>query len=644
MVPVKSILVPRHCVAQGATGASPMQEQIGEAVGRPETVFFVNAPTGAGKTKVFLDQANKGHSILFIVPTRRLGQALYEEAVSKLGPGRAELWTGDQTQDLLKAGQSLQNIRLNRLKNIQDKEGIIFATPDTLSGLIMRRWSAGNSGLSYIHPDFMVERFSYIVIDEFHLLDERSFSFSCLFALMASGLKRLQPEAAVSKIMFLSATPTSIAPALLKVGVLPEEMTRIDERITQEGRALHGDVVLDMLECPSLMELAETFEEEIQATLQKHQKVLVLFDSLLTLQKAQGDIHQMVHRLKLSADEVLIDSSIDRQRGAQALSSAKIVFSTSTFEQGLTIPDLTFAIIDPGLRPMNFLQRFGRVSRKDVKGHVVLRLPQGRLGHWTSHLQQYPDVLTIEEFSAALAKEEGLHKNFPEQLLDTAVSFGTLSSKAAYAATLYYMVLLDRMRGLEGGAKTMGNAWASFKRIEAHLPEWSKVLYAQMEILKRQGAGRTWVAALKRAVCDLRNIGTGVRIKEGPMWLNIPYAWVAQHTTLLESCPQRVDEKGWYIEASGKISDYFRERSLPPVDEKALNPSNGTYVLRVARKTHVAQEWIKEAEMAKRRVSSDQSIEGLEAAILIVRLTGIFPWESHHGDDPWETQSGSTVL
>ncbi|HYN77548.1 MAG TPA: DEAD/DEAH box helicase family protein, partial [Lamprocystis sp. (in: g-proteobacteria)] len=257
--------IARHCVPQDADGLSPLQRALLDDRSR---VRIASAPTGAGKSYAFqVAMRRHGQRILFIVPTRRLTQNLAASLVKDLiddagwsearAQGRVAIWSSEQTAALKAAGESsVSGVRVRQMQALQlgstDGE-MIFAVPEVVSALLVRRrLEPGQAGEGVFD---LLDHFDHIVFDEFHSIEARGFGLAALLALLVTAPLEQRSGFGRARISFLSATPLDLRPTLLEVGVPEDRMVVLQETLAPQGRALHGDVRLSLVEAPSLYEL-----------------------------------------------------------------------------------------------------------------------------------------------------------------------------------------------------------------------------------------------------------------------------------------------------------------------------------------------------------------------------------------------------
>ena len=146
-----------HSVPRLESGLSPMQEKL---LTSPKFVRLVSAPTGSGKSYVFVrDAIENNKRILFIVPTKRLLQNLIDDAGEQAGEEfRKKGLTEDEIRSKVSqtiigwsANQPTEegiNISVRRVLQLRDpKIKIIFAIPEVVVSMISGMWIKGGEYL-----------------------------------------------------------------------------------------------------------------------------------------------------------------------------------------------------------------------------------------------------------------------------------------------------------------------------------------------------------------------------------------------------------------------------------------------------------------------------------------------------------------
>jgi len=651
------LTIARHCVAEGPDGLSPLQHAL---LHDEHPIRVADAPTGAGKSYAFqralLDQDAR---ILFIVPTRRLAQNLAGALVLELLEAdwpkpRAEaavaLWSSDQTLALKEAGVvNISGHRLRQMEELTPHAGhgeMIIAVPEVVSSLLIRRrLQQGSSDRGVF--DLLYD-FDHIVFDEFHTIEERGFGLAAVFA----RLLTVEREDGVrgygsAKLSFLSATPLDLLPTLTQVGVLENQVALLPETLVEDGRALHGDVVLSLEDDATLSATILKHLPAIAEELAQGRQVVAIFDSLANLERELAALARRLAEDGIDLSRVLVINSI-RDSVRRGLTDAGVAFgrkqnphdfglilATASVEMGVTFRQANVMLMEAGMEPMNFLQRYGRAARRGEDGRVLLRLDSDKQ-------MRSPWLRQVQIFIAAHAGER-VGIDALTDLLSRAAqiagagplapgTFGQLSRRAGYCAGLYWNKLMAHP------------SYGKHRRdhLFKHRPAPCKTLYR----LEQQVRGLTgepgckehaerWLTLFHEQVFDLRSIEPRVRVvNERGEAFEAGRVWLRRETTVFERGTNDGDE----IHITGNLDDYWREEKdhmaertwvcyFPHTGETRLLPMKG-----------LVSAWCKAlADVDQYRVEWDDAPEAFEAAKKLVQLTGLVP--GHDPEIPVESVS-----
>ena len=302
------VTIARHCVPLGPDGLSPLQRALGED---PRPVRVAAAPTGAGKTHAFVHLvAARDRRVLFFVPTRRLAAnlafGLHRDLTSGRGWSEAKAaakvaeWSGSATQRLRLAG--VADVTSLRLRQVDALSGghaggeMVIAVPKSVVHLLLRR--ALRPGLPDVGILHILDAFDHIVFDEFHTIDPRGFGLAATFAGLAAADPSLR-----AKVSFLSATPLDLLPTLTGLGVAPEKAAILAEEVVGDGRAIHGDVTLELVGAETLTDLVIARMAEIAAEIRAGRQVVVVYDRHRDLLAGRRRLEEAVRRAGLAPED-----------------------------------------------------------------------------------------------------------------------------------------------------------------------------------------------------------------------------------------------------------------------------------------------------------------------------------------------------
>jgi CRISPR-associated helicase Cas3 len=529
------IIIKRHCVASyPTTQLSPLQTEL---LNRQEKVRIAAAPTGTGKSYAFQwAMLHRQERILFVVPTRRLAQNLIRslaEGLEEAGWSSAKiqtkmaLWSSDKTKQL--QGEGIKEIGIRRVREVYELDTtrvggeMILAVPEVVSHILLRAPGAIKSGQSDTGIFDFLSCFDHIVFDEFHTITARGFGLAAVFAKLAAEMDSYR-----TKVSFLSATPLEIQPVLAKLEVPETQIALLRETINDTGRVIHGNVELSFEEAATLADLLANQVETLKAEIAKNRQIVIIYNSLAELQQQLVQLEQIIQQAGIAPQDCLLINSLDDSRPEVKASRSfavgrlqppekfKVLIATSSVEMGVTFA-ANVLLMEPGLEPLNFLQRYGRAARGDYDGQVIVRIDESikknqpwvrQLVHWAEqHNRQIVPIQALtEQLSQAVMKE------FQTPIAEKPAYFGKLPSRAAYTAGLYWQAL----------TKHRSNQGHRAEQLKRYAPKPAKIIYIllmqvrQMEADKQFGkSAKNWCDRFEAEVKVLRDIGRSIRVIEG---------------------------------------------------------------------------------------------------------------------------------
>ncbi|AHF05430.1 hypothetical protein MARPU_06000 [Marichromatium purpuratum 984] len=638
------VIIARHCVAAGEDGLSPLQRDLIE---HPARIRIAEAPTGAGKSYAFQRALrDRGHRILFIVPTRRLAQNLANGLSNDLqdaGWSRQKaaqsvaIWSSDQTAVLRSQGvASINGVRLLQMTDLGSFDGgMIVATPEVVSGLLIRRRvEAGQAGEGVFD---MLEQFDHIVFDEFHSIEARGFGLAALFARLATVQLDNRVGFGVSRISFLSATPLDLKPTLVDIGIPEEAIALLRERIVPDGRPLHGDVRLSLVDSPSLYDLVLDHLNEVVEELAAGRQVVIVYNRLVDLEKDLPALSRKLPEAGIDPARVLVINSVrdstakGRHQGGFAIGRQRdplaydLILATASVEMGVTFRNADFMLMEPGFEAMSFLQRYGRAARRGANGRVIVRIEEQRkpwLRAVVDWVRERPgERSTIAALTQVLSRS--VQAEFSPH--NTASTFGQLSSQAKWCTALYWSVLLEHA----------SNRQPRRGHLLAHQPKGAGAFY-RLEQRVRQLAdepGLTeqvnhWLKLFHAQAFDLRTIEPKIRVvSDTGEAYDYPRVWLQRETEVFE----RGIETGDEIHIQGGLDDYWREdKDRHAKRDWICHFPHTTRTLRLPCDERLVNRWCDELEdIDPYEFDWEDHPQALEAVQKLVRLTGLVP-----GHDP----------
>jgi len=644
-------LIPRHCVPRGPDGLSPLQDRI---LDDPAPVRVFSAPTGAGKSYAFR-RAVSDHAarVLFIVPTRRLAQnlarALAEEmhevgaaASLETAARRIVLWTSDERVRLREQQPDLNvgRLRVRQFLGLEAREqgDMIIATPESVAYFLLRPQRPAGLGDAGF-PD-LFSGFDHLVFDEFHTIEARGFGLAAACALVAARL----PSAA--RVTLLSATPIRVRHVLEQLGVPPECIVEAVEGVitglpgaTGNARALHGDVVVEVDTAVSPADALEARMAAAADVLQRHQQVVLVYDSVARLLAEKERLAALCDRLGRGvADRLAINSVDDRAgfAGPDFTAGAQhdparfsILVATSSIEVGVTFR-AGMMLMQPGYSPAGFVQRIGRVARGDEQGLVVVCAGAEGVTRkaWLRTLlaglraASVNETILVGSFAAAaMAATARRFHGDPGSTGETPTSFRCLPQRAVWCAALFWRALgATGYRGLRD-------------TLRAFAPPQARTVAAILGKLRDSPsrAAQDWAKAFEAEALRMRMVPERVQVLDiaGNRW-PVPWTLYASHSVFvagpawIEASPAGGDVLCVQLDCTigQALNTSERLRVVPTVD--ALFP-DATLPCRLPE-VGLADAWVHAVEA---RRHDPRCLPGtrvtLQMALELVRLTGLVP-------------------
>jgi CRISPR-associated endonuclease/helicase Cas3 len=657
------VTIARHCVPQDADGLSPLQRAL---LDHPSRVRIASAPTGAGKSYAFqVAMRLHGQRILFIVPTRRLTQNLAAGLVKDLiqdaswsearAHGSVAIWSSEQTAALKAAGElSVSGVRVRQMQALQlgsDDGEMIFAVPEVVSALLVRRrLEAGQAGAGVFD---LLGDFDHIVFDEFHSIEARGFGLAALLALLATASLERRSGFGRARISFLSATPLDLRPTLLEIGVPEDRMVVLQEELAPDGRALHGDVRLSLVEAPSLYELILDHLPRIGTELAAGRQVVVIYNALVALEKDLPALARVLPESGIAPERVLVINSVRDSiaeclhRGGFAFGRQRdplaydLILASASVEMGVTFRNADLMLMEPGFEAMNFLQRYGRAARRGADGQVIVRLDadEVRRKPWLRELADWVgkhdgEQAGIDALTEVLSRSVLAQLGVAPGAEPTAGTFGRLSNRAIWCSGLYWSVLLAHPsnRGHRG------------RHLLENQPASARALYRLEQdvrgLAREHGLAEPveqWIKLFRAQAFDLRGIEPKVRVvSDSGESFDYPQVWLQRETTVFERGTQVGDE----VHIRGSVDDYWRDQQDASAKRAwVCHFPHTSEVATLAHDAGLVEQWCRRMEIIDPYgVDWDAYPEALTAAKKLIRLTGLVP--GHDPDIPMEAIHG----
>lgn len=661
-----AVTIARHCVASGADALSPLQTAL---LAAPERVRIADAPTGAGKTFAFQRAVAQGERVLFVVPTRRLAQNLAAGLIRDLAAipgwsaeqaeGKVEIWSSDRTAQLREQGMT--RIAGHRIRQIQaldpTREGgeMVVAVPEVVSHLLLRPYLEAGQAATGIFE--VLDFFDHIVFDEFHTIEPRGFGLAALCARLASAENPDGSRFGRARVSFLSATPLDIQPVLERVGVAPQHIAQLRETLTKDGRPVHGDVALSMVEANSLSELTAQHLGAVAEEVTAGRQVVLIYNRLGDLIREMPDLLASFSGVGIEAEQVLVVNSISdsgkdgihplgyRAGRFQNPDEFSVLVATASIEMGVTFREANLMLMEPGFAPMNFLQRYGRAARRGADGAVIVRHdPASSRRHpWIRDLHAWiterdGERVGITALTTHLCQDA--QKRFAENNPQDSRFFGALPNRAAFTAGLYWNALMSHK-------SNKGPRW---EHLRNHQPPTAKTISALIRQVRTmeedrlfRKSAKSWCDRFERQAYVLRDIAKRIAVHQvDGNTVHVDPIFLARETEILDRLPCMDGPDGPEIRLSGMLEDYLRDERAPQQRMVTVYFPHTANSAELKVGATLVDDWCRnlQGRGGDAGMAWDDFPEAMEAAEKLVRFTGLVPSD----DDSLSVAASSSVL
>ncbi len=307
--------IPPHGEGAAILNLSPAQHRL---LTESKPIRICGAPTGAGKTYAFLQAAQQGQRVVFVVPTQALARDI-EDSAHQQGV-EAYCWDGAQSAKLRANGKEPWSERKSQWDRLQPTGGMVITTPETLAAILLGK----PQGILHrpLLPDLLQAQ--HIVFDEAHTLTPWALGFLHFWAVLAAWWHWKDPGRA-PKLTLLSATHSNLFRALCEAGsgemsyLPPEAVAFFDEAIEngrrQGLRMLHGDVEIHFGE-GNVLACVEKYAAE---PLSQGERLLILYDSLRSLTREEVALCDRLADYGVKPEECFLINGLDRKAGGVSL-------------------------------------------------------------------------------------------------------------------------------------------------------------------------------------------------------------------------------------------------------------------------------------------------------------------------------------
>ncbi|MCD4697570.1 MAG: type I-D CRISPR-associated helicase Cas3' [Bacteroidales bacterium] len=346
---------------------------------------IITAPTGTGKSYAFpfpvLNSKNKGgfgglrqgKRGLIVLPTNALIDELHEKFTDTFKEEiNIDKLTGKHITELQKDDLKKGTFhRFTKMLEISQQNDLVITNPDIINyamhgGYHQKYW--GKTGRKEFHNFLQV--FDYIIFDEYHLYDESQIANILTLTFMHDIFFG---ENHKIKYLFVSATPESGLKEILQdFNFEFEEIIEDVVENSHKARVIHGKLDFEIYQTSKFTQLIESKYDEIENEIKAKRKVLIIFDTIAELFNFYKLISDKFPNYKIVKSTGY--SSQDENQNEE-IKTANIILATNKAEVGVNY-DVEYAIMQPGKFYRNFVQRFGRVSRGDLSGKIVVAIKE----------------------------------------------------------------------------------------------------------------------------------------------------------------------------------------------------------------------------------------------------------------------------
>lgn len=582
-----------------------------QLIHHPAPIRICGAPTGAGKTRVFLEIA-KHQLVFFVVPTQALARDIKNSA-DQAGVW-AEVWDYQQTKQLLEEKETPWVKRKSQLKQ---QQGIIIATLEALANLTIGKpvFQNANTGIYDL-----LWRAKHIVFDEAHTLNVRAFGLVHLLVLLVAGYHHNQRTSAseLPKLSLLSATHSNLFKSLQEE--LPEGYVALfDEAVVSSkvsaDRPIHGNVTVDWQD-KSLLEVAK---EVMPSLLDQGERLLLIYDSLAQFTVDESRLEAvLVKQCGVRPEEVILINGQDKQTpyswggsgfegGLEPKPKHRVIVGTSAVEMGVNFAGVNVALIEQGIDAAALLQRVGRVARNQEgqvqDGRVYVCRSSLSRGKTLSHLgklQELTGEYEIDELRQQLAPLRDLHLGVAKNL---GGAYWSMLSRSQSTGRVVQDAALPMLRTLSGKSEANPGGYLN----------WLHLLAKQSESWNV----RQWLKQVDKELQDVRGFAPSVRVR-----FRMPNGEYQQGEYEEDWVRSRLREADRFDEEEG-VYIFENPRNLCLRDEpRAIGLSffspKGTISVEVRSLREAKVQYL-----AKLRKLRGRPEPGLEEAIQFVEMTGL---------------------
>jgi len=345
---------------------------------------IITAPTGTGKSYAFpfpvLNAKKAPKDIddvtivrgLIVLPTN----ALISELTASFKKTYKQLNIAELTGPELNKYDVSGHNRWKKALEIVEENDLVITNPDLINYAMhggYHQWAWNNNTGATRFTSFL-DKFNYIIFDEYHLYDEAQIAnILTMVKLRKLFLKHydvVKGDINGVRFLFVSATPEA---GLKKIFEQEEfDYEEIIEEIVSDAnnaRVIHGALEVVFAESKNVLVLIRANIPELQEII-KTQKILLILDRLRDVQELAKELKPYFKGYTIYESTGYVAKSENHN---EKIKAAKLIIATNKAEVGVNY-DVEYCIMQPGKYFQNFVQRFGRVSRGDLTGKIIVSI------------------------------------------------------------------------------------------------------------------------------------------------------------------------------------------------------------------------------------------------------------------------------
>ena len=374
-------------------GIRLFQEDMKQFSHNRNNILLLDAPTGAGKTRGFLNM-NENGGVIIILPTNILSKQVYDDLVKE---GKSVVMLSKEMIDkALETDYSGRAIgKLNAIKEMISFKNFIVTNPTVLLYLILNYYGhRENEEIKSYENDMSTflfkQGFNTIIFDEFHVYSPDQIRI----VLSINTILRNN-----FKFVYSSATPTKMVRKAVsgvseKLGLKIEEI-RVHRLSEGKGTPVQGPLDVSVF-AGAGYGVADFVKENSSLFIEDYW--LIIVDRITEIEK----VYRELLYAGIKDDDMALLDGYHRRGGF----GKRVVIASNLVEQGIN-PDKQYRkiVMDSGHGVKNLMQRLGRIGRgTSEKSSVFICIPKIIAGEPSGTINTYDEL--IDYLSPVLPERE----------------------------------------------------------------------------------------------------------------------------------------------------------------------------------------------------------------------------------------------